>query len=1200
MAERKWGAIDSGATFEALATTIVFFEDPTAVLFGRRGKDGGQDVRSGDGALVYQAKHHVDGSAARTIADAKKEAAKISAYRQLGHPRHDQWTGVKHWRLVTNAVFNPTDQLTWDTEVAPLLAAQGLTAELWGRAHLEALLDKHPEIHRSFFENETRAFLSVPEVRERLPAQEPFLQRAELGGFVGRDAELAEVDTFLTTTSLFLVVHGAGGMGKTRLLVEAGESIASKGTWQVLWANVASMAATGAWFEAIVPERPTLLLVDEPPDEVLLQQLAEQLGGRVGRTAQWKVAVAVRSPKDPVLRFLFGPRMKPRVRELAIGALQESTAEAMCGDLLRTGALSGLRVEKRDHAARELSRRFSRHPVWLTLAVHVLEKRGDLSDVPATAKDLADSYLDEVFRSQRDSLPEQVRDLLRWVALIGTVNRAEDATIELIGDESGAGDVVQVRGKLAALVDRRALVEWGARNRFVEIKPDVLRDHILLTWLSVDVGFGDHRVVPSDDAKELVAKVRDAVIAGHLSGPGRAILLSLARTQFLLKLSSHDVPLLNQFFEDVRAAIGTMTASRRLALVELLETVAAFQPVAATRMVEALRLYAAPDETIRTIFDARTVGQDEILLSLAWPLFHAAMGAQTLEAQEAVLVELCELADVESDLALRLRRGLPNDGKRAATLVTRVLAGGPQFWGDFDTAARTLGEALLNDVSRQPPTSGKRTLLKALVQPAVSIERQQTWSDERAFHMQTFAIGPDHPAWTTREVLLARIKDALSTGTTPAASRIALWHVLAEAHRSINRVCKRGEPKHQPFFDALLGDLVWARKALEGRAGDGEELSAARELWDWHHQFEKDPRLKEAADALEAVYLANDLAGEFEPLLARADWKQREPRAAAKAAELADADTAGDIFAFIDRAARFLGGDHELHQVSFVAWALGAHAASREAVRTFVTSCLGRPEVSARTDFGTVTAATWVASVRTGSTSQQTHVLVRELMGGCGSDHQRVHLALQLYGRGGGDLTPGEHALLRSLKPLFQQQGQAPAFVSATARTLGYEWPALKALLEDVLQSVPPGERAASLRALIQAVNSAVHGAVPASLPAGLSTWLLDQLLPLPDFDDLGGNVEWYLEDTLKLIGRVPLTWLPAALAARSALEGKHHGGARFHALGYHARLSTYVKSVTAADLGDQAILRCGRYAAGPRRRQRLRWVPPSRGSAGR
>ena len=57
-AERNWAAITSGRTFEALASTIVFFEDPGAALFGRPGVDGGQDIRSGDDTLVYQAKHH--------------------------------------------------------------------------------------------------------------------------------------------------------------------------------------------------------------------------------------------------------------------------------------------------------------------------------------------------------------------------------------------------------------------------------------------------------------------------------------------------------------------------------------------------------------------------------------------------------------------------------------------------------------------------------------------------------------------------------------------------------------------------------------------------------------------------------------------------------------------------------------------------------------------------------------------------------------------------------------------------------------------------------------------------------------------------------------------------------------------------------------------------------------------------------------
>ena len=195
MVERNWGLITNGATFENLATTLVFFEDSKAALFGRRGKDGGQDARSGDGRRVFQAKHHESHSSKSAIADAKKEAAKIRQHRDPNDSRYAQWQGVTHWRLVTNVPFNPTDDQTWKAEVVPLFAKIGLTADYWEQANLDALLNKHPEVNRAFFENEARAFLSIPEILESLPSDEPFLRRKQLGGFIGRGDE--ETSQFL-------------------------------------------------------------------------------------------------------------------------------------------------------------------------------------------------------------------------------------------------------------------------------------------------------------------------------------------------------------------------------------------------------------------------------------------------------------------------------------------------------------------------------------------------------------------------------------------------------------------------------------------------------------------------------------------------------------------------------------------------------------------------------------------------------------------------------------------------------------------------------------------------------------------------------------------------------------------------------------------------------------------------------------------
>ena len=578
MANRNWGRITNGTMFESLVTTLLFFEDPGAALFGRRGKDGGQDARSGDGKRVFQAKYHQNGSAAKAIADAKKEVSKIAKYRDLGHPRELQWRNVTHWRLVTNAAFNPTNQQTWDSVVVPLFHEQNLVADYWEQANLDALLDKHPEVDRSYFQNETRVFLSLPEVREELPNREPFLRRDTLGTFFGRDPEFRSLRSFLELEQPFLVIHGAGGVGKTRVALEAGERIAAEGAWQVLWANVASMEASETWFNAIVPERKTLLIVDEPWNEKVLRVLTEQLGTKLGRASQWKVAIIVRSPKDPVLKFLSGPRMKRRIEKLCVTALPQSDAESMCSDLINSGPLANTQNEWRVMAGKELAKRFSSHPVWLTLAVHVLESTGDLTKVPKEAEGLAEDYLSEVADKQSDYGSETVRTLLRWVALVGILNREDDTAIKIIAQQAQLSDSNVAREALASLVRRKALTERGARNRFVEVKPDVLRDHLLLKWLSVDVGHGSNPIRPSEDAELHTEKVLEVMLSGALNAVGRAVLISLARTELDLTLSGQTVPLLGSFMQGIRKGISKAGASTRMAIAETFVDIAAYRP----------------------------------------------------------------------------------------------------------------------------------------------------------------------------------------------------------------------------------------------------------------------------------------------------------------------------------------------------------------------------------------------------------------------------------------------------------------------------------------------------------------------------------------------------------------------------------------------------------------------------------------------
>lgn len=1172
----KWGHITSGATFQSLVCTLLFFEDPKAVLFGRPGKDGAQDARSGDGTRVFQMKYHTEASAAVAIRDAKKEAATIEIYRQPGHARHSQWAGVKHWRLATNVAFNAADQKRWDDEVIPLFTAQGFEeVDLWEKERLGALLVKHPEVHRAYFENKTRAFSSVPEMRERVHALEPFLRRNDIGEIFGRTTEVGEARKFLTGNNQFLVIHGAGGIGKTRLLLEIGEAIASEGVWYVLWANVATMSATSTWYEGVVPERPTLLLVDEPEDDHLLKVLLEQLGTRASK---WKVAITVRSQKDPVLRLLFGARIKPRIQELLITALGEADAVAMCESLLSTGKLAHLQQDQRHRAAQSLSKQFTRHPIWLTLAIQHLEEQGSLAQVPASAQELADDYLREIEASQAEVASEVVRSLIRWVALVGTVNREDTSSIEQLGKESGVGSGAKVLEQLNSLVKRRVLIQRGKDDRLVELKPDVLRDHVLLRWLSLKVGFGTSPVMVSDDAKALLSSIQEPIVRGSLDRIGLSKLLSLARTEFLLDLGGYKVEILTPLFDAIRSAIPSMSASQRVALAETLESVAIPQPLQVVSLIKVLRTSQVEDERVKGFFKDRVVGYSDVVLSLAWPLAHSAMGARGDDVKEAVLRELCAVAGAEIRTSAETKRGLPNDGKRAAPLVTRVLEGSPEYWGDFDAVGKKLSLEVLDAIATNPPSDEHKASLKYLVQPAIAIQRHQTWSDERAFHLRNFNILPDQPAWRIRRDIIERVKEILAADTTPFESRFALWPVFSEAHRELNFVRGQNEDQKTVSYTAeLLADLEWAHSVLVKRRSLTKELGEARSLWDWHRRH-GEPDLKVASERLEEIYVSNELAKEFEHLLSHDDWQQMIPRAKQKASALASSASAEEIAAFVERGARFIDDGGNVQQLYPVARELGRQADEHEAIRHFTLRTLGDLAAdSCQREFAVVVAGSWVFTVREGAEAKRVGPLVEELLVACINDSVRVQLLIELYGRvprpsGLKDYTNEEHAILRRGGPLFAAQGFKNIYIESLAITLEHDWPRVRAMLEKLVSELTVDERPKALRSLLMGVFWATRGSEKRNFPERLGEWLLDQLVLLPDFDEIGGNDEWHLRETLRLIGAPPVRWLPGVLAKRRALESNRAETEYSRAISHHVRISKYVQRITKEEASDPDV----------------------------
>ena len=618
-------------------------------------------------------------------------------------------------------------------------------------------------------------------------------------------------------------------------------------------------------------------------------------------------------------------------------------------------------------------------------------------------------------------------------------------------------------------------------------------------------------------------------------------------------------------------------AGPRLVIAEVLRDVAEFCPSDTIVLSRALRCSVIGSETIEGLLGSREVGQDDVMLELAWPVFHAAMGAQTPVERKQVLEELCTLTEVEAEIATRRPGGLPNDGKRAANLVGRTLGGGPQFWSDFEDAASTLAARLLDRAATESVTSPLAAVLRALLVPAMALERQQIWSDDYTLHIQRYVVLPDHPAWQTREVILARVKHLLADVNVPFASRLILWPLLTEAHSSVIR-CRGQVPAslQAQMRQQLLDDLVWARGILTTHTVELEELVAARDLWNWHYRFDKEPTLKAASEELEALYGSNALAHEFEPLLSHDEWEHRDERAAVKAVELAAGQSPEAIRAFIDRAVRFLGGEPEFSQLYSVAWHLGQHASTSEAVRNFLKSALAELVARIHTDFATIAAASWVAALRRHKSPTAAYDLIVELLQVCNSDEKRMHVIQQLYSgslrpHDIGELTQAEHDHLRSLAPLFVKNGRGPAFIQVVGWTLSHDWPTLQALISRVLDDIPPEQMRLAVKLLVDAVYEAIRESDPATLPHELGVWLLDQLLRIPDLGSLANSVDWYIDEVLKRVGPAPLSWLPRAIARRKDMEAQGHSE-KVRTVSRYARISRYVAPITATHVNNPEV----------------------------
>jgi hypothetical protein len=1208
MSDINWGLIRSGSTFQDLICCLIRLEDYEARLYVRPGKDYAQDARSGDGLTVYQMKFHQNESTSSAIADAKKEAKKIAEYLDTPGKSQEIWQGVKKWILISNVAFNPNDELKWIKEVKPLFACLGLEACYWQKSEVETLLVKYPDLKQAYFGGETRVFLGIAEAHEQIQQLQGFHHSHALNAhYRGRESDLERYRHFINdTTKKIFVIHGPGGIGKTRFLLEGAETQALLQGWQVLWANASTMMTTSSWFMGIIPERPTLLLIDEPDDPKFLKTLVEQIFG--GRASAWKVAIAVRSPNDMVVKSLQEAKIRHFVEELLLAPLEESAAIAFCKELLEFGSLQAETSDWKEQAASWISQHYD-YPIWMAIAIKLLESKSDLATMPQEVEGLASAYLEEIIKQQQILHSDNILNLLRWIALFHTVNREDTNIIEWIRVKVGCKNATELQRYFDSLIARQVIFERGAFNRLLKIKPDVLADYILQDWLIYKTRFGNNE--PSSEALEIVTEV-GAMLENstEVSNIQKLLLRSLAKFELNQELYKSPVDLLGRLIENWGEQVPTMNARQKLGYLSLLKEISVTHVSDILTLLRQMLNSNSESETISTIFGQRIITHDDIILASPWIIYDIARYAQTSSEQMVILSLLCDLVLKEHDVSTRRPQGLPNDGKRAETVLPRVITGSPDFPNSFETYACNKANALLQNIYLQEDISeDQKLLLNALVKPLLSVEQENTSFDGRSIIIKRWTITITQSEWQIRDSLRTKIKEILLEKKLQPAKAVILWNLLAYAHGEINRAISYSEEHttvsddllleaefpnshnsdiqesfvsysdvhSEEFRTVLIQDLQWIVDLLKSQNLDIQELTAAREIWDWHYKFDKDPELKKLANQCEIFFKNSEFFPEYAPLLSWESYEALEQWASETSKKLVTSNNQQSIHDFVHNGVKFLGNPDQVSRLFIVAYKLGTEAQQSQSICKFVEEALQLSIEAPEFQFATRVCQGWICITRQNN-PPATITVIEQLLQWLRGSEKIVQLIQVIYGGTSLTITEPEVSIVLEQKEHFLQTNSAISFLGLLGGIFFSSLEQIKNVVEIILNQIDHKQLPSALSTFLESLDYAMRLHIKnldQPIKNLLKTWILEQVLRLLDIDDLGGTSIHHLQDFLKMLGKPDLEWLVNAIDKRIQMLSELND-INIRILPSRERLSQWITPISleqAADIATRNLI---------------------------
>lgn len=831
MGRLNWSGFD-GAEFESLVHSLLFFEEPGVVLFGRPGPDNGQDAISGDKTHVYQAKYGCALGIQEAIRRSKIELDNIRKKLSPDNEDYKYWSKVTHWTLVANFEKNPSDQARWEREIVSAYSDLHLELDYWDATDLEALLTSHPDVEQAYFNGRNRSFVGLWEARRSL-------EKGILGEYFfatkpcGWDCQFQKIDEFAESAQhRFLFVHGKAEIGKTRFLYESAVRLSENG-WRVLWGLSDSMSQSDAWMTGITgANKKICLVVDSPKSSELVNAIYEQLSP-VDKCL-WKVIISCQQYEFN--DWFRENRLRSDTTNIELISLDEATTKGYVSEFAKN-----FELRLPDNSAEGLFTLTRGVPGWIALVLGYSHKNKTPLCLGEQLLNVVSEQVRKAMEGWDPTVKERRLNVLRWVCVWKTLviddGRDETPTITFLAEELKIKSE-QVYDDLRALADKGLLVCWGRNRRIYTAEPTLVRQQVLSEWLLERV---DNSYHVTKEGQTFVKKFINLEIPDKES-----IVDNLAGLTSSYLGAEQGVDFFKPIIEALTNEADSGGTVQQLAVFEWAKRVARVDPESTLSIVKKIWDTPKPPETIsHKYWGNQTYEHSQVLANIPRFLFSLSEMRLTKALGRTLWGSFKRIYEEEKSGKFKAPHGQGTEEliKKRLQSIRR---------NPFQEFAF---EELVADCKNDTFSQFDLVLAEGLL----SCRRETVESFRYQVVFSHLYIEPDTPEWQCAIDTRTLMFELVEQNKYPAFTT-AIWSLLAKIHSGwrISEMLDARCAQHlAPYYDAIVvDDLQRTCSILKCRCKSIAlmELEAARDLWSTALKYGKSEEERALAAACEEEY----------------------------------------------------------------------------------------------------------------------------------------------------------------------------------------------------------------------------------------------------------------------------------------------------------------------------------------------------------